>query len=157
MCLPSCVVTCPLGVFPAKCQIYGDEPSLDGCPVAEGELESMVTGNMFTGLRMYYEKVISQPIVFTPCVETQYVCKTAVRRAPSGGERRDGGGRTGILCVVCCPLRCLKSKNRTRSYMLRFWPPCTSENLSAAETPVPLAHGKEGRQASTPDGPPNVP
>eukprot|EP00752_Nemacystus_decipiens_P011021 g9793.t2 len=37
-------------------QIYGDEPSLDGCPVAEGELESMVTGNMFTGLRLYYEQ-----------------------------------------------------------------------------------------------------
>lgn len=39
-------------------QIYGDEPSLDGCPVAEGELESMVTGNTFIGLRKYYEQVI---------------------------------------------------------------------------------------------------
>ena len=38
-------------------QIYGDEPSLDGCPVAEGELESMVTGNTFIGLKKYYEQV----------------------------------------------------------------------------------------------------
>lgn len=42
------------GVF---LQIYGDEPSLDGCPLAEGELDSMVTGNMFMGLRAYYEQV----------------------------------------------------------------------------------------------------
>lgn len=46
-------------LFPCDlCQIYGDEPSLDGCPVAEGELESMVTGNTFIGLRKYYEQVI---------------------------------------------------------------------------------------------------
>lgn len=45
-----------------SCQIYGDEPSLDGCPVAEGELESMVTGNTFVGLRKYYEKVISRSL-----------------------------------------------------------------------------------------------
>lgn len=38
-------------------QIYGDEPSVDGCPLAEGELESAVTGNMFVGLRTYYEQV----------------------------------------------------------------------------------------------------
>ena len=42
-------------------QIYGDEPSLDGCPVAEGELESMVTGNTFIGLRKYYEQVVFDP------------------------------------------------------------------------------------------------
>ncbi|CAM9622696.1 unnamed protein product, partial [Laminaria digitata] len=37
-------------------QIYGDEASLDGCPVAEGELDSMVTGNTFIGLKKYYEQ-----------------------------------------------------------------------------------------------------
>eukprot|EP00904_Undaria_pinnatifida_P013190 jgi/Undpi1/9000/HiC_scaffold_26.g11461.m1 len=36
--------------------IYGDEPSLDGCPVAEGELESMTTGNTFIGLKKYYDQ-----------------------------------------------------------------------------------------------------
>lgn len=42
-------------------QIYGDEPSLDGCPVAEGELDSMVTGNTFVGLQKYYEMVTRDP------------------------------------------------------------------------------------------------
>ncbi|CAM9188287.1 unnamed protein product, partial [Discosporangium mesarthrocarpum] len=37
-------------------QIYGDEPSVDGCPVAEGELETMTTGNSFLGLKSYYDK-----------------------------------------------------------------------------------------------------
>lgn len=31
---------------------------MDGCPIAEGELESMVTGNTFIGLRKYFDQVI---------------------------------------------------------------------------------------------------
>lgn len=36
-------------------QIYGDEPSVDGCPLAEGELDGMQTGTMFLGLNSYYQ------------------------------------------------------------------------------------------------------
>lgn len=57
-------------------QIYGDEPSLDGCPVAEGELESMVTGNTFIGLRKYYEQVIR--LVLTAVFDAPESSPTAV-------------------------------------------------------------------------------
>jgi hypothetical protein len=36
-------------------QIYGDEPSVDGCPLAEGELGGLQTGTMFLGLQTYYK------------------------------------------------------------------------------------------------------
>ncbi|CAM9825620.1 unnamed protein product [Chrysoparadoxa australica] len=38
-------------------QIYGDEPSPDGCPMAEGEVEGMMTGNLFLGLQEYYRRL----------------------------------------------------------------------------------------------------
>jgi hypothetical protein len=38
-------------------QIYGNEPSTDGAPVAEGEVEGLLEGSLFLALRTYYEKV----------------------------------------------------------------------------------------------------
>lgn len=38
-------------------QIYGNEPSVDGAPVAEGEVEGLLEGSLFLALRTYYEKV----------------------------------------------------------------------------------------------------
>lgn len=35
-------------------QIYGGYPSLDGCPLAEGELGDIADGTMFIGLQNYY-------------------------------------------------------------------------------------------------------
>jgi hypothetical protein len=37
-------------------QIYGGFPSLDGCPLAEGELSDIADGTMFIGLQNYYKK-----------------------------------------------------------------------------------------------------
>ena len=36
-------------------QIYGGYPSLDGCPLAEGELGDIADGTMFIGLQQYYQ------------------------------------------------------------------------------------------------------
>ena len=36
-------------------QIYGGYPSLDGCPLAEGELSDIADGTMFIGLQNYYK------------------------------------------------------------------------------------------------------
>mmetsp|Transcript_6102 Transcript_6102/g.6843 ORF Transcript_6102/g.6843 Transcript_6102/m.6843 type:complete len:635 (+) Transcript_6102:137-2041(+) len=36
-------------------QIYGGYPSLDGCPLAEGELNDIADGTMFVGLQNYYQ------------------------------------------------------------------------------------------------------
>jgi cytochrome P450 family 97 subfamily B polypeptide 3 len=36
-------------------QIYGGYPSLDGCPLAEGELGDIAEGTMFVGLQNYYD------------------------------------------------------------------------------------------------------
>lgn len=38
-------------------QLYGDEPSVDGAPLAVGEVEGLLEGSLFLGLRSYYEKV----------------------------------------------------------------------------------------------------
>ena len=38
-------------------QIYGNEPSIDGAPVAEGEVEGLLEGSLFLALWTYYEKV----------------------------------------------------------------------------------------------------
>ena len=35
-------------------QIYGGFPSLDGCPLAEGDLSDIADGTMFIGLQRYY-------------------------------------------------------------------------------------------------------
>jgi len=37
-------------------QIYGDYPSLDGCPLAEGEITDIADGTMFIGLQRYNDK-----------------------------------------------------------------------------------------------------
>lgn len=36
-------------------QIYGGFPSLDGCPLAEGEITDIADGTMFLGLQRYFE------------------------------------------------------------------------------------------------------
>jgi hypothetical protein len=36
-------------------QIYGGYPSLDGCPLAEGEITNIADGTMFIGLQTYFE------------------------------------------------------------------------------------------------------
>jgi cytochrome P450 len=37
-------------------QIYGNYPSLDGCPLAEGELGDIAEGTMFVGLQNYFQR-----------------------------------------------------------------------------------------------------
>lgn len=36
-------------------QIYGGFPSLDGCPLAEGDISDIADGTMFIGLQRYFE------------------------------------------------------------------------------------------------------
>ena len=38
-------------------QQYGDEPSADGAPLAVGEIDGLLTGSLFLGLKDYYHKV----------------------------------------------------------------------------------------------------
>ena len=38
-------------------QQYGDEPSEDGAPIAEGEIDGLLEGSLFLGLQDYYNKV----------------------------------------------------------------------------------------------------
>lgn len=40
-------------------QIYGEEPSYDGAPVAEGDVTGFLDGSAYLGLQVYYKKVIS--------------------------------------------------------------------------------------------------
>ena len=66
-------------------QIYGNEPSVDGAPLAEGEIESMTDGTAFLGLQRYYNNfgpvyklcfgpksfiVVSDPVIM------KYILKT---------------------------------------------------------------------------------
>lgn len=37
-------------------QMYGDEPSYDGAPVAVGEVAGMLEGSLFLGLQSYYQQ-----------------------------------------------------------------------------------------------------
>jgi len=37
-------------------QIYGNEPSIDGCPVAEGVLDGIQIGSLFLGIQKYYKE-----------------------------------------------------------------------------------------------------
>ena len=37
-------------------QIYGDYPSLDGCPLGEGAIDDIADGTMFIGLQRYYNQ-----------------------------------------------------------------------------------------------------
>jgi hypothetical protein len=38
-------------------QLYGGEPSVDGAPLATGEVEGLLEGSLFLGLKDYYEQV----------------------------------------------------------------------------------------------------
>jgi hypothetical protein len=38
-------------------QVYGGAESIDGAPIAEGEVKGMLEGSLFLGLQSYYEKV----------------------------------------------------------------------------------------------------
>eukprot|EP00596_Hydrurales_sp_CCMP1899_P007622 CAMPEP_0119042500 /NCGR_PEP_ID=MMETSP1177-20130426/15534_1 /TAXON_ID=2985 /ORGANISM="Ochromonas sp, Strain CCMP1899" /LENGTH=178 /DNA_ID=CAMNT_0007009349 /DNA_START=159 /DNA_END=692 /DNA_ORIENTATION=+ len=37
-------------------QLYGGEPSVDGAPLATGEVEGLLEGSLFLGLRSYYDE-----------------------------------------------------------------------------------------------------
>ena len=37
-------------------QVYGEQPSADGAPLAEGKVDGLLEGSLFLGLRNYYEK-----------------------------------------------------------------------------------------------------
>ena len=37
-------------------QVYGDQPSVDGAPLAEGKVDGLLEGSLFLGLREYYNK-----------------------------------------------------------------------------------------------------
>ena len=39
-------------------QTYGGEPSIDGAPIAVGEIDGLLTGSLFLGLQTYFEKVV---------------------------------------------------------------------------------------------------
>lgn len=39
-------------------QVYGNETSYDGAPIAVGQVDGLLEGSLFLGLRSYYEKVI---------------------------------------------------------------------------------------------------
>lgn len=39
-------------------QVYGDEPSEDGAPIAEGEIDGLLEGSLFLGLQKYFLKVM---------------------------------------------------------------------------------------------------
>lgn len=39
-------------------QVYGGAESIDGAPIAEGEVKGMLEGSLFLGLQSYYEKVL---------------------------------------------------------------------------------------------------
>jgi hypothetical protein len=38
-------------------QLYGNETSIDGAPIAVGQVDGLLEGMLFLGLRTYYEKV----------------------------------------------------------------------------------------------------
>ena len=38
-------------------QIYGNETSYDGAPVAEGDIDGFLEGSAYLGLQSYYKKV----------------------------------------------------------------------------------------------------
>ena len=38
-------------------QIYGNETSYDGAPVAEGAIDGLLEGTLYLGLQQYYNKV----------------------------------------------------------------------------------------------------
>lgn len=38
-------------------QLYGDVPSYDGAPVAEGDVSGFLQGSAYLGLQSYYQKV----------------------------------------------------------------------------------------------------
>lgn len=46
-------------------QLYGNESSVDGAPLAVGEIEGLLEGSLFLGLKEYYEKVNSMTQVTT--------------------------------------------------------------------------------------------
>ena len=46
-------------------QLYGGQPSVDGAPIAEGEMGTFLEGSAFLGLQKYFEKVFYCEYVLT--------------------------------------------------------------------------------------------
>lgn len=57
-------------------QVYGNEESYDGAPIAVGEVDGLLEGSLFLGLRTYYEKVSDSEVAYTHV--TQYICSMVV-------------------------------------------------------------------------------
>ena len=38
-------------------QVYRNEPSYDGAPIAKGEIEGLLEGSLFLGLQSYFKQV----------------------------------------------------------------------------------------------------
>lgn len=47
-------------------QLYGNEPSYDGAPIAVGDVDGFLTGSAYLGLKAYYDKVNNY--IYTPYV-----------------------------------------------------------------------------------------
>lgn len=45
-------------------QIYGNEPSYDGAPIAQGEIDGLLEGSLYLGLKEYQERVSSSSTTF---------------------------------------------------------------------------------------------
>jgi cytochrome P450 len=74
-------------------QIYGGYPSLDGCPLAEGELGDIAEGTMFVGLQRYYEnygspyKLCFGPksfLVISDAVQARHILRDANKNYDKG-------------------------------------------------------------------------
>jgi cytochrome P450 len=83
-------------------QIYGGYPSLDGCPLAEGDISDIADGTMFIGLQRYQEKYQSPyKLCFGPksflVVSDPVQAKHILRDANSNYDK-------GILAEILKPI-----------------------------------------------------
>ncbi len=83
-------------------QIYGDEPSYDGAPVAEGEVEGILEGSLFLALQTYYQryggvfKLLFGPKSFI-VVSDPAICKYILRDNAVGYDK-------GVLAEILEPI-----------------------------------------------------
>jgi hypothetical protein len=56
-------------------QLYGGEPSVDGAPLATGEVEGLLEGSLFLGLRSYYDEVSYISYIYVLINSTSFLHK----------------------------------------------------------------------------------
>eukprot|EP01040_Poterioochromonas_malhamensis_P000399 gene399-431_t len=83
-------------------QIYGNETSYDGAPVAVGEVEGLLEGSLFLGLKSYYEKYGSvYKLLFGPksfiVVSDPVIAKYILRENPQAYDK-------GVLAEILEPI-----------------------------------------------------